>query len=57
MLPVAYTNTLFGQRFLDYLGPTCFNFTDKEFKKKKTICVSPKYAKQIVIDWLYRNKE
>lgn len=32
---------------------------DKEFKNffKNTMCVSPKYAKQIVIDWLYRNME
>lgn len=31
------------------------NNMNKKFKS--TICLSPKYAKQIVIYWLYRNME
>jgi len=51
--PVAYTNTSFGQRFLDYLGPTCFNSLNSELKN--TICVIPVLAKKIISDWLFTN--
>ncbi|KAF0762885.1 Uncharacterized protein FWK35_00007961 [Aphis craccivora] len=37
--PVAYTNTSYGQRFLDYQGPTIFNSMNNELKN--TICVTP----------------
>ena len=53
--PVAYTNTSYGQRFLDYQGPTIFNSMNNELKN--TICVTPKYAKKLVSDWLFTNME
>jgi len=53
--PVAYTNTSYGQRFLDYQGPTIFNSMNNELKN--TICVTPKYAKKLVSDWLFTYME
>lgn len=46
--PVAYTNTLYGQRFLDYLGPTIFYSMNN--KLKNIICVTPKYVKKFISD-------
>jgi len=51
--PVAYTNTTYGQRFLDYLGPTIFNSMNNELKN--IICVTPECAKKLVSDWLFTN--
>jgi hypothetical protein len=51
---VSYTNISFSQRFLDYKGPTCFNFLDSG--EKKDICISPKHGKKIV-NWLFKNME
>lgn len=51
--PVVYTNTSFGQTFLDYIDPTCFNSTNNESKER--ICITPKYAKKIITDRLYIN--
>lgn len=52
---VSYTNTSFGQRFLDYQGPICFNSLESD--EKKCICNTPKHAKIIINNWLYKNME
>jgi len=48
-------NTAFGQRFLDYLGPDCFNSIDLE--QKKVCSRSYNSTKQCVNKWLLRNLE
>lgn len=52
---VVHTNTSFGQKFLDYLDPSCFNSTNNE--SKNTICVALNCAKIIVTDWLFTNMD
>lgn len=47
---VIYTNTSFGQKFLDYLGPTCFSSINES---KYTIRVTSNCAKTIITDWLF----
>lgn len=53
-ITVNYVNTTFGQRFLDYLGPVCYNKMDLE--TKKNVC-SKSYdtAKQYIKKWLFCN--
>lgn len=53
-ITVNYVNTTFGQRFLDYFGPVCYNKMDLE--TKKNVC-SKFYdtAKQYIKKWLLCN--
>lgn len=41
---VAYTNSSFGQRFLNYLGPCFFRSMDSDCK---SICLLPKNANKL----------
>jgi len=52
---INYTNTFFGQKCVDYLGPKLYNSLDLDFKKK--VIEKPKHAKNIIKNWSILNIE